>query len=283
MQCFVICAIGGIGTPIRRRADNIYNHIVKPAVGDIIPVRADLLDSPGVITNQVVELLLESELVIADLTGGNPNVYYELALRHISRKPCIQLIEEGEALPFDIANMRTVQVNSRDLESANRCREDLEKQIATVLASGYIPESPISSSIDLLEFRNSHNPMDRAAAEMLALIGEIRLELHAIGADQRKDNSGDGPLTEEEEDEFLVLRRAVREASKEGSISAYGLRRLQELVQFDSPGLASWLGVLASRRATDELRCLDRQIMTKTQFLAQPSVLAILPIGAPFG
>lgn len=257
MQCFVICAIGGPGTTIRRRADSIYNNIIRPAVGEIMPVRADLLESPGVITNQVVELLLESELVIADLTGRNPNVYYELALRHITRKPCIQLIEEGEDLPFDIANTRTLKINSYDLESASRCRQELEKQIATVLKAGYTPESPISSSIDLLEFRQSHNPMERAAAEVLALMGEIRLELHTLGSEERKDGSGDGSRAEEG-DEFLILRRAIREASKEGSISDHALRRLQELVQIESPELASWLGVLASRRAASELRRLGR-------------------------
>lgn len=248
----MICAIGGPGTAIRHRADNVYNYIVKPALGRrLSAIRADRLRMPGIITNQVIELLLESDLVLADLTGRNPNVYYELALRHMSRRPCIQLIEEGEELPFDIAATRTVMVNSQDLESANRCRQELTDQISAVLTPGYRAESPITSSIDVLEFRRSHNPLERAAAEVLALLGELRLELQTLGPGGQRGHGGGLDLgSSTTADEFLVLRRAIRELSKEGVISPGVLRRLQEAVQFDSPGLASWLGVLNSRRVS---------------------------------
>ena len=261
MRCFVISAIGGPETRTRRRADNVYNYIIRPALeGKLSAVRADLLELPGVITNQVIELLLESELVVADLTGRNPNVYYELALRHVSRKPCVQLIEEGEILPFDIATVRTVTVNSQDLGSASRCRQELKEQISAVLAPGYNSESPISSSIDLLEFRHSHNPLERAAAEVLAVLGEVRVELQAMSAGrQPKDSGGGHDDTRATADEFLVLRRAVRELAKEGVISVGALRQLQEMVELDSPNLANWLGVLASRRALD-IKDLDTDL-----------------------
>jgi len=57
---------------------------------------------------QVYERLVSADLVIADLSGGNPNVFYELAVRHMTRKPFVQLLIKGEALPFDVAPERTV-------------------------------------------------------------------------------------------------------------------------------------------------------------------------------
>jgi hypothetical protein len=46
------------------------------------PVRADGLNEPGRITSQIITWLKEADLVIADLTWNNANVYYELSLRH---------------------------------------------------------------------------------------------------------------------------------------------------------------------------------------------------------
>jgi len=52
--------------------------------------------------------LRKSDLVIADLTYHNPNVFYELAVRHLNKKPVIHLIKKGEKIPFDINDRRTI-------------------------------------------------------------------------------------------------------------------------------------------------------------------------------
>src|ERR1700720_423457 len=85
--CFVIGPIGDVGSKIRQDADDFMNYIVTPcpALAEFDyapPVRADQLNEPRRITSQVIKLLVEADLVIADLTGNNPNVYYELSLRH---------------------------------------------------------------------------------------------------------------------------------------------------------------------------------------------------------
>jgi len=69
-------------------------------------MRADELAEPGIITSQVIQHIVDDQLVIADLTERNPNVFYELALRHALRKPVVQIIHRGEAIPFDVAGMR---------------------------------------------------------------------------------------------------------------------------------------------------------------------------------
>jgi hypothetical protein len=86
--CFVIAPIGEDGSETRKRSDQILDHIIKPAVTECgyTAVRADKIEKPGVITSQVIQHVVEDDLIVADLTERNPNVFYELAVRHATRR-----------------------------------------------------------------------------------------------------------------------------------------------------------------------------------------------------
>ncbi len=79
--------------------------------------RADDIDDLGQITHQIIERLLDDDLVVADLTSLNPNVFYELAVRHAARKPVITLMTFGQRMPFDVQDVRTVFYNLHDPDS----------------------------------------------------------------------------------------------------------------------------------------------------------------------
>lgn len=106
--CFVVSPIGEPDTPERRRADG--NEIVRPALEprNYRVERADHDKGPGIVTESIISKLIDSHLVVADLTGLNPNVMYELAVRHATGKPVIQLLERGHRLPFDIQAQNTI-------------------------------------------------------------------------------------------------------------------------------------------------------------------------------
>src|SRR2546429_1032489 len=92
--CFVVGPIGDEGTPTRERADALLEFIVKRVLEappfDMAVRRADEIQKPGLITQQVIERVVNADLVAADLTDHNPNAFYELALRHVTRKPVVQ-------------------------------------------------------------------------------------------------------------------------------------------------------------------------------------------------
>jgi hypothetical protein len=93
-------------------------------------VRADQIGEAGMITGQIIEHIVYSKLVIADLSFHNPNVFYELALRHAVRKPIVQISRAADRLPFDIGQVRTIVVDTTDIYSLVPQIESLKAQIA---------------------------------------------------------------------------------------------------------------------------------------------------------
>ena len=175
-SCFVICPIGEKGSPNRRRSDQVLKHIITPAVKGCgyKAVRADMISEPGNITRQIIQRLIEDDLVIADLTGHNPNVFYELAIRHMVKLPLVQIIKEGERIPFDVASSRTIQFNHEDLDSAEYCRMEITRQIQSIEMDPTKMDNPISIAIDTESLRQSGNPVEKGISEIMQLLLEIR-------------------------------------------------------------------------------------------------------------
>jgi hypothetical protein len=106
-------------------------------------VRADQIAKVGLITSQIINSIIDSPLAIADLTGSNPNVFYELAIRHAIRKPYIQLISKGEKIPFDIGAVRTIEFDIADLDSVEKTKIQIGRQIEE-FKKGHKADSPVS-------------------------------------------------------------------------------------------------------------------------------------------
>ncbi len=71
-------------------------------------MRADHQEETGRITEQMFEKILEADLCVALLTGYNANVFYELAIAQAAARPVIILMEDGQPLPFDVKDLRSI-------------------------------------------------------------------------------------------------------------------------------------------------------------------------------
>jgi len=174
--CFVVCPIGEEGSDERFRSDQLLRHLLRPAARKCgyKTVRADHISKPGLITHDIIEHLVEDPLVIADLAGANPNVFYELAVRHATKKPVIQITQVGEAIPFDVSPVRTIRVNHRDPNSVEACQGKLIQSIRAVERYPKRADNPISVTMTLLQLRKSSSLVARSNATVLTLLHSIR-------------------------------------------------------------------------------------------------------------
>ena len=199
-SCFVIAPIGDPESDTRKRSDQVLKHVISPAVQECgyKPIRADQISEPGMITSQVIQRIVDDDFVVADLTERNPNVFYELAIRHAIRKPLVQLIKKGEQIPFDVAGARTVHVDHHDLDSVEEAKREIVSQIHALENDSSQLETPISVSLDLQMLRQSENPEQRSLADVLSAISELRSGV--MGIEKRLENP-----------ELLLPRRMWRE------------------------------------------------------------------------
>lgn len=172
-KCFIIGPIGNDNSSIRENSNKLLDYIIKPVLDDLkyeSPNRSDYLTQPGLITSQIINGINEAGFVIADLTGHNPNVYYELGFCHTINKPTILMQSDSSELPFDVGGIRTIFYNF-DVSKVNEVKENLKNQILHLEDKNEF-YNPISFSINVDDLRISAD--DIVKQTILQIFGEVK-------------------------------------------------------------------------------------------------------------
>ena len=156
MRCFVIMPYGNLSeNPERKRdLDLFYHELIKPAV-ESVPLpgtvgeyvkchRADKEPRPGEIVMHIIENLVLSEIAIADVTGRNPNVFYELGVRHAVSDNTILLAQGEEDIPMDLRGQRYF-IYRRDFQGGVRLRDALVRAVEEIVRSPKKIDNPVCS------------------------------------------------------------------------------------------------------------------------------------------
>lgn len=128
--CFTIMPFGGW-------LDDYYERIYCPAIKatGLEPHRADDLYRPSTIVNDIWTYTQQAKILIADLTGKNPNVFYELGMAHALAKPVILVAESMEDIPFDLRALRIITYDKNAPDWGELLRDKIENSIKEVLLS----------------------------------------------------------------------------------------------------------------------------------------------------
>ncbi len=175
-MCFVIMGFGKKTDYSSGRTldlDMTYKNIIKPAVigAGFECVRADEIQDSGLIDKSMYALLIQSDLVIADISTYNPNAIYELGVRHAVRPfSTIIMKEEKGKIPFDIDHNRIFQYTHLEEDigatEAERCQKDLISLINEV-TKNKATDSP------LYEFIKGVNPPKLPKDEYNSIIADL--------------------------------------------------------------------------------------------------------------
>jgi hypothetical protein len=175
--CFYITPIGEADSEQRKHSDLFLSAIVERAVEEfgLQVIRADQISKAGMITKQVIEYIVRSRLVIADLSFQNPNVFYELCLRHVCRLPTVQVIRAAERLPFDLDQVRTIKIDTSSIYTLvpqlETYRSEIANQVRRALQDPDAVDNPLSIYFPALRVTfdsngsapSTENKSDRAA------------------------------------------------------------------------------------------------------------------------
>ena len=127
--CFVIMPFGD---PF----DGYYEEILAPTIRkvELVPIRADEINKPGVIVNQIWHGIKQAELCVADVTGRNANVMYELGLAHEAGKPVVQIVQNVDDLPFDLRAYRHIVYETKTPRWATTLKRQLREMLVETIA-----------------------------------------------------------------------------------------------------------------------------------------------------
>ena len=124
--CFVMMPFGDW-------SDLYYRDIFSPAIKDagMEPLRADQLFSTGTVIEQIWEQIQKAKILVADLTGKNANVFYELGLAHADKKPVVFISANIDDVPFDLRHLRVIIYNINDPFWGDKLKVDLTAYLKT--------------------------------------------------------------------------------------------------------------------------------------------------------
>lgn len=166
--CFTIMPFGGW-------FDDYYDSIYCPAIkaAGLEPCRADDLYRPSTIVNDIWSLTQKAKIVLADLSGKNPNVFYELGLAHALAKPAILVTESIDDVPFDLRALRVLEYN----KNQPRWGEILQDKITSSIKE--IAQSPLQSVLPAF-LSVKQETKTKAVSEHEKIMLEMRQEIDLL-------------------------------------------------------------------------------------------------------
>jgi hypothetical protein len=217
--CFVIM-------PFHDPFNEYYTEIILPAgqKAGFMVQRADDIMGPGAFMQDVVNRMRDATVVLAELTGRNPNVFYELGLAHAWGKPVIMITQNKKDVPADLLGLKWISYRTISPTWANKLTNELVKALNAVnkgdrnaLLFPFVHPSVYSESSNLLDklsmisgtqkqlldyIRDYGKPVDQRmihkrfslfpTAELFYRLENLRLQGFISSKEVAKDSSGKG-------------------------------------------------------------------------------------------
>ena len=136
---------------LRKKYDYIIKNAIQQADSSLEVIRADEELNPGSISNDIFTKLMHSKYVIADVTYPNPNVFYELGIRHaISPRTILIREKDAPSIPFDISHLRYIEY-TQEADGMDNLKRQLISRFEFYRKN---PDKPDNQFLELCAFTN---------------------------------------------------------------------------------------------------------------------------------
>jgi hypothetical protein len=242
--------------PFDPEFDAIFNNLIRPALEEVgyDVKRADNIVDQQNILKDIVRGIAEADLVVADLTSLNANVFYEVGISHTMQKPTVLLTQSGEDIPFDLKSYRVIAYSTRFIEApelAQKLKEIGEKAKGAEVRFG----NPVSDFVP--EMREAKFPATMQAKKaMMEAEGKKGAETEEREEKGIWDFAVDGEKSMKDITEFTV--RMTEATQGIGGKLRQRTADVQRIAQSGIPGAASQVHKLAGAVAMDMTQYAER-------------------------
>ncbi|HEX3129035.1 MAG TPA: hypothetical protein VH394_17005, partial [Thermoanaerobaculia bacterium] len=176
--CFVLM-------PFAEEYKEVYEHAIAPAAdaAGFDCHRADHASGPSAIISDIIKDIFAADVVIADVSGSNPNVFYELGIAHtIDNKTLVICEKTDQKLPFDLASYR-ITFYRRNIDGIEKeLRGKIERDLAKLASWKAHPTNPVQ------DFRSIQYKVPlQAQAALESTIEELKEEIRTLKKEKRRD------------------------------------------------------------------------------------------------
>lgn len=181
--CFVIMPISDVHGYESGHFARVYEHVLKPAIvaAGYIAIRADDTVKTDYIVVGIIQKIVESEMVICDFSARNPNVMYELGIRHAFNKPVTLVKDRRTEKVFDIQGLRYTEYD--DSLRIDSVQKDISKISAAITETAKPGENGLNSVVQLAGIKTAEVPAGQQVSP------DTQLLLSAIATLERRIDS----------------------------------------------------------------------------------------------
>lgn len=193
-KCFVISPIGKEGEENYEKFKDVLEYIIKPAIEDsgydLEVLRADEINKTGSLIKDILKNIYNSFIVIADLTGQNPNVFYELGVRHSLKPRTILIAQSIDDIPFDLRDYRLIEYDTT-AKGASIFREKLNRYLKVIFENPNESDNPVLDRLGnikdqrIIELEKENRELNNFKLQDI----ELREKIKAISNPKQETNN----------------------------------------------------------------------------------------------
>ena len=223
-NCFVICPIGSEESEERRHSDNLFHDVVeealKPLGFDEI-IRADKVENPGSINDQIINYILRADLIVADLSFHNPNAFYEMGIADHAGKVTVLFCRKGERIPFDKSHDRVIISDLGNYHDRRRARQSIAKFAEAAMKPDFNVSNPVTHAKAYQEIEASADPRDKVIVDLQRSINDLKNQFYSLEPNKKEKRSSSRSSSERIYELHNLIGVTQREAMTRSQFQKY--------------------------------------------------------------